>query len=230
MSEKTVDPVNTPILTILKEHGRPTFGLHANKQWHEDPRHLVFSMARYKFVAKMLSGSKNALEIGCGDGFNARIIKQEVKALTLTDIDPLFVADANEHVTREWPYEAFTHDILTGPVPRPAASFDAIYTLDVLEHVEQAREGIFLKNALVSLAPNGIMIVGMPSKESLAFAKPVEVTGHINCKTQPELKALMQQYFHNVFMFSMNDEMVHTGYSKLAHYIFALCCAPKSKG
>ncbi len=227
MAEKTVDPVNTPILSILKEHGRPTFGLHANKQWFEDPRHLVFSMARYKFVAKMLSGSKNALEIGCGDGFNARIIKQEVKALTLVDIDPLFVADAKEHKTAEWPYEAFTHDIVTGgPVP---GTFDAIYTLDVLEHVSADLEGVFLKNAMASLAPNGVMIVGMPSKESLAFAKPVEVTGHINCKTQPELKALMQQYFHNVFMFSMNDEMVHTGYSKLAHYIFALCCAPKAK-
>ena len=33
----------------------------------------------------------------------------------------------------------------------------------------------------------------------------------------------------DVFMFSMNDEVVHTGYSKLAHYIFALCCGAKTK-
>jgi hypothetical protein len=25
-------------------------------------------------------------------------------------------------------------------------------------------------------------------------------------------------------MFSMNDEVVHTGYHKMAHYLFALCC------
>jgi hypothetical protein len=25
-------------------------------------------------------------------------------------------------------------------------------------------------------------------------------------------------------MFSMNDEVVHTGYHKMAHYLFAVCC------
>jgi 2-polyprenyl-3-methyl-5-hydroxy-6-metoxy-1,4-benzoquinol methylase len=224
MSEKTVDPVNAPILTILKEQGRLPLGLHANKQWFEDPRHLMFSMARYKFVAKMLSGSKNVLEIGCGDGFCGRLVRQEVAALTLVDIDPLFVADARERRSPEWNYDAFTHDILTGPVP---GSFDGIYTLDVLEHIPEEREGVFLSNTVASLAPNGVLIVGMPSKEALIYAKPISVTGHINCKTQPDLKALLLRYFTNVFTFSMNDELVHTGYAKLAHYVFALCCGPK---
>jgi len=30
----------------------------------------------------------------------------------------------------------------------------------------------------------------------------------------PEFRALMQKYFHHVFMFSMNDEVVHTGYTR----------------
>ena len=64
----------------------------------------------------------------------------------------------------------------------------------------------------------------MPSKESQAYSKPASVTGHINCKHQMELKELMKKYFTNVFAFSMNDEIVHTGYAKLAHYVFALCC------
>jgi hypothetical protein len=37
------------------------------------------------------------------------------------------------------------------------------------------------------------------------------------------LKRLMLQHFHDVFMFSMNDEVVHTGFHALAHYLFALC-------
>ena len=28
-------------------------------------------------------------------------------------------------------------------------------------------------------------------------------------------------------MYSMNDEVVHTGFSRMAHYLFALCAAPK---
>jgi hypothetical protein len=33
----------------------------------------------------------------------------------------------------------------------------------------------------------------------------------------------MQKYFRNVFMFSMNDEVVHTGYTRLR--ITSLCSA-----
>ena len=33
----------------------------------------------------------------------------------------------------------------------------------------------------------------------------------------------MLRHFHEVFIFSMNDEVVHTGFYPLAHYLFALC-------
>ena len=36
-------------------------------------------------------------------------------------------------------------------------------------------------------------------------------------------------YFNNIYMFSMNDEMVHTGYDAMSHYIFALACNKKQK-
>jgi len=37
----------------------------------------------------------------------------------------------------------------------------------------------------------------------------------------------MENYFHTVLMFSMNDEVVHTGYHKMAQYLFAVCCDQK---
>ena len=37
------------------------------------------------------------------------------------------------------------------------------------------------------------------------------------------LKALFEQHFHNVLLFSMNDEMVHTGFAPMAHYLFVIC-------
>ena len=37
-----------------------------------------------------------------------------------------------------------------------------------------------------------------------------------------EFKRFMQRYFHNVFLFSMNDEVVHTGFYPMAHYLIAL--------
>jgi hypothetical protein len=34
----------------------------------------------------------------------------------------------------------------------------------------------------------------------------------------------MAKFFHHVFIFSMNDEVVHTGFYPMAHYLLALGC------
>jgi hypothetical protein len=99
--------------------------------------------------------------------------------------------------------------------------------VDVLEHILPEAEGVFIGNIAKSLTPEGVCLIGSPSLESQVYASPPSVEGHVNCKTAPDLKKLMQRYFHNVFIFSMNDEVVHTGYHKMAHYLFALCAARK---
>ena len=38
----------------------------------------------------------------------------------------------------------------------------------------------------------------------------------------PRLRALMQRYFRNVFMFGMNDEVLHTGFAPMCHYLWSL--------
>jgi 2-polyprenyl-3-methyl-5-hydroxy-6-metoxy-1,4-benzoquinol methylase len=223
---KTQDPVNQPTLQLAEKMGILRFGVLKNLEWYEDPRRLLFSMARYKFVAKMLSGCTNVLEVGCGDAFCAPIVLQEVGKLTVTDFDPVFIEDARERKLESWAYDARVHDFLTGPLP---GEFDAAYSLDVLEHIEADKERVLLDNVVASLAPNGVMIIGMPSLESQLYASPGSKAGHVNCKSAPELKQLCGSYFDNVFMFSMNDEVVHTGYHKMAHYIMALCCGPRSR-
>ena len=47
-----------------------------------DLRQYFISLARYKFVSKVLNGRKDVLEVGCADGFNSRLVKQSVKNLT----------------------------------------------------------------------------------------------------------------------------------------------------
>ena len=99
--------------------------------------------------------------------------------------------------------------------------------LDVLEHIEPAKEHVFLTNMVKSLSAHGIAVLGMPSLESQAYASPNSKAGHVNCKSLPDFKATMEKYFHTVLMFCMNDEVVHTGYHKMAHYLFAVGCDQK---
>ncbi len=227
MTRHTKDPVNQPNIQFNEERGYISLGLLKSREWIEDPRRLLFSMSRYKFVSKLLSGRKRVLEVGCGDGFNVPIVLQEVEHLTLSDFCEEFICDARKRVTPEWPYDTVVHNFLDGPMDI-ASKFDAAYSLDVLEHISEADEDTFITNVCKVLSNDAAFIVGMPSLESQVYASKGSKLGHINCKTQPALKALMEKYFHSVFMFSMNDEIIHTGYHKMAHYIFALCAHPRS--
>jgi SAM-dependent methyltransferase len=191
--------------------------------WRDDPRHLLFTLSRYKFVAKMMSGLDNVLEVGCSDAFATRLVAQEAKRVVAVDFDPKFIADAKERANEHWPVELRIHDILGAPL---ADKFEGAYSMDVLEHIPQEQEDLFLGNICRSLNFDGRLIIGTPSLESQAFASTASKAGHVNCKSGPELRATLLGHFANVLMFSMNDEVVHTGYQKMSHYLIAVCFGP----
>ncbi|MEQ8607995.1 MAG: class I SAM-dependent methyltransferase [Rhodospirillales bacterium] len=222
-----MEPQYQDCIEIRDTVGFARFGLMSNQVWHDDPKRIVFVLSRYKFVAKLLSGAANVLEVGCGDAFASRIVRQEVKKLTVTDFDPLFIEDAAQIQDPKWPIETKVHDMLCGPVD---GRFDGAYSLDVLEHIEPADERRFLDNLCASLSPEATVIIGMPSLESQAYASPQSREGHVNCKSMPDFKSLMRDYFSSVSMFSMNDEVVHTGFHPMAHYLIALCSGLKKPG
>jgi 2-polyprenyl-3-methyl-5-hydroxy-6-metoxy-1,4-benzoquinol methylase len=209
-----------------KASGLINLGVSASLTWKEDPKRLAFILSRYKFVAKMLKDIDSVAEIGCGDGFASRIVAREVHHFLGIDFDPRFIADAKTTLQDSGQNISFVeHDILAAPIEQ--SSFDAIFSCDVLEHIPYSNEKYFFINSIKSLKENGIFIVGTPSLASQEFASPRSKEGHVNCKSGQELVSTCRQYFNNVFLFSMNDEVLHTGHTEMSHYYFALCLNPK---
>lgn len=224
--QKTVEKQYQAIFELKKKSGLSSLGAMNSQVWNDDPRRLVFTLARYKFVAKMLQGKKNALEIGCGDAFGSRVVRQEVDDLTVIDIDSLFIEDATERDSQKWPLRYAVHNMLSGPY---LGDFEAAYSLDVLEHIDSSKEDTFIQNVIKSLTPDGVVIIGMPSIESQQYASAQSKVGHVNCKSGNDFKKFLSKYFKQVFLFSMNDEVVHTGFYPMAHYLLALCTNPFCK-
>ena len=81
---------------------------------------------------------------------------------------------------------------------------------------------VVIENIVRCLPNDGVLITGTPNKTAGQYASPQSAALHINQKSSDELRTLMQRYFHNVFMFGMNDEVLHTGYAPMCHYIWAL--------
>src|SRR5262249_2285245 len=155
---------------LRKEFGLSSLGLMTNQVWYDDPRRLTFLLARYKFVAKMLSGRKTVGEVGCGDAFGTRIVQQEVGSVTVYDFDPIFIEDVRSRHIDQWPLKAVIHDILSRPLPH---RHEGIYSLDVLEHIASMDEDDYVLNLCRSLTRNGVLIIGTPSAESQLHASPL---------------------------------------------------------
>ena len=84
-----------------------------------------------------------------------------------------------------------------------------------------------MKNIVESLSINGTLIIGMPSLESQVYASEASKLGHVNCKSGSELSEFCKKYFNNVFSFSMNDEVLHTGFFPMSQYIYTMCINKK---
>jgi hypothetical protein len=187
--------------------------------WLADPKRIAFQAARYKFVGKMLAGRHHVLELGCSDGWGARIVRQHVQALDATDADPVAIFEARNAQMDTLPIRFTVLDILKDVPPR---GYDAVYALDLLEHIAPEREAEFLLNVRLT-AP--IAIFGLPSLESQRYASDISRAGHVNCKSGEDLRATLERVWPNVFMFGMNDEVLHTGHFGMCHYLLALCVA-----
>ena len=211
---------------VLATRGRNEFGVSSNTTWELDPKRLSFVLSRYKFVGRMMENLPSVLEIGCGDGFYSRVVRQFVATLDLTDFDPIYVEEAKLQLVDEFSAHCFVHDFISESTDK---KYHGIYGLDVFEHIHPMNEHTFLTNIVESLNDDGVLILGMPSIESQIYASEASQAGHVNCKSGEEFKRLMNKYFANVFVFSMNDEVVHTGFYGMAQYLFAVCCGPINK-
>ena len=156
--QKTKEPQYSICLEVKEKHGTTSLGLMSNQVWYDDPKRMAFVLSRYKFVAKMLGGFEKVLEVGCADGCGSRIVRQQVSELDALGFDPVFILNAKEHnIHRKWQINFYVHDILESSTLN---RYNAVYSLDVLEHIPSEKEDIYFEN---------ICQIGSPTVSSCRF-------------------------------------------------------------
>lgn len=199
-------------------------GRYTTQSYLQDPIRLSFITARYKFCARLLKGKNTVLEIGCGDGFGSGIVAQSVERLICTDINEELLSENTDNMAF---IPNISFEYFDFRISKYNELVDAIYLIDTIEHIYPEEEPGFMKNLTSSINDNGVCIIGTPNKTADQYANNWSREGHVNLKDYQSLMDLSSEYFENVFFFGMNDEVIHTGFPQMSHFIWALCVTPK---
>ena len=187
-----------------------------------DLNRMLIRLARYKFAAKLLQKSDVVLEVGCGTGLGSIFLSQfskEVKGIDVkeSDIKTAEILNKRPNVS----FEVMDFNDETG-------SYDAIVALDVFEHFPLEIGMEFLTKISRRLNRTGIAIIGSPSVYSFPYQSAISQSSHVKCYDGDELKALGASVFDRCLLFSMNDEVVHMGNTKMSWYYFLIGFYPNA--
>ena len=232
--------------------GLPTQSLQASRLWQDDEARLASHLAHYRFIAAVIGVRHDVAEYGCASPTGTRLILRQSRKMTLFDPRPLVVGDLQWRFQDDWRFEARLHDIISKPLSRQA---DSAYCVDFLQYISRDEEDIFVRNLRDSLSrESDFLLIGSPSygaggppgtqhalgadavhgmaaqsnRDNLACqTRTARGQAAIYRRTGAELKALTERFFHNVFMFSMVDDIAQPGMQPNAEHIFALSCGKK---
>ena len=192
-------------------------GPYFSYQLRNTPRRILFALSHYKFAAKMIGEGKQVLEIGCSEGVGTVLLAEFAKRVVALDIDEGAIMEATRNFASE-KVEFLCGDILENTI----GNFDAAVSFDVIEHIYPENEERFLEAISRNLTRTGICIIGTPNQTSDCYANEITRMGHVNLYTWDRLKDSMSCYFEQVFIFSANDEIVHTGFYPMANYLIGV--------
>ncbi|MBN1764838.1 MAG: class I SAM-dependent methyltransferase [Sedimentisphaerales bacterium] len=190
----------------------------------ENLMQMLIRLARYKFMVRQLKKTDTVLEIGCGSGLGACFLAQHCQFVLGLDINAEEIALAQNINRRD--NITFEHaDFFSWTSDH---KYDFIVLLDVIEHMNENLGRNLVEKTSHHLADNGLLVIGTPSCYSYEYQSSYSKAGHIKLYDQKELVALVENHYGRALAFSMNDEMVHTGFAKLAWYYFIIAFNPKN--
>jgi 2-polyprenyl-3-methyl-5-hydroxy-6-metoxy-1,4-benzoquinol methylase len=209
----------------IEKYGPITLPAEYTHYIQDNALQLLVRLARYKFVAKNLKATDRVLEIGSGTGLGAQFLAQHCAFVKGIEFKQDEIARANA-INRRSNIEFIQGDFFDLGTQE---KFETIVNLDVIEHMPQDIGEKLIAKTTKHLSPNGMMIIGTPSIYSFPYQGRRSRAAHIKCYDQQELLKIVDRHYGRTIAFSMNDEVVHTGFSKLAWYYFIIAFYPKGR-
>lgn len=186
------------------------------KNWsnnlYNDPEKLSFILLQYKFAAKMASKNRRILELGCGEGIGVPILSEFALTYTGIDSDEQSIISARRIVKNNR-----CNFIVDNFIGKKYGIYNSIFYFDATEASNLKYEKLFFETIKMNLDENGIFIIGIPNilhKEGYNRIASV----------QQKIIDSMHRLFYNIFIFSLNEGIVHAGLLPTSRYLIIMGC------
>ncbi len=162
-------------------------------------------------------GDERTLDIGCGDGLHTLLLGEKVGHITGIDVNSSFINDARGYARRY--SRKVKADFLDQPLEKigfPENSFDLIFSICVIEHIDNHEE--VLQECLRTLKPGGRIVFTVDTLETITDAALLEKHQNdhhvVRYFRQDNLRVLLAQLGFEVL------ETQNLFRSELAHRLF----------
>lgn len=135
----------------------------------KNPRHLLFTFSRYKFVARLIGEMPKVkvLEIGCNEGIGTSILAEFGHEVRAVDFDEEAIKWAKSNLERQYENMIFYNNNFLGKL---YGKFDVVVSLDVIEHIPKEEEINFFQTIAQNLKESGYCIVWTPNVTASEYA------------------------------------------------------------
>jgi 2-polyprenyl-3-methyl-5-hydroxy-6-metoxy-1,4-benzoquinol methylase len=184
----------------------------------KNPLMTTIKLSRFKFASKLISKKDSLLDIGCGQGLSSIFFSDYCKYVYGVDLLSDFLHHDRKNI------KFIKKNIFQLKKNNFKHKINLITLIDFIEHFNKSQGSLILSKCSKLLEKKGgTLIVGTPSVYSSEYRSKRSRIQHIHEYDGMELKDLCSKYFNRTFLFSMNDEVVHTGFYKLAWFNFVVC-------
>lgn len=165
----------------------------------EDYVIYLMHIATYRFAERYVQG-KRVLDYGCGSGYGSAHVAEVAESVVAVDV----AADAIDYATGQFTRENLSFKVIdpSQPLPFADASFDAVLSFQVFEHVPDPSR--YLAEVRRVLAPGGTLVLATPDRSTrlLPLQRPWN-RWHLHEYSGAELGAKLREHFPRVEVLGM---------------------------
>ena len=177
--------------TTFQASGSQLVTLDAQEGSEDEDDNVVRHMSRYKFAASFIPKGSRLLDCACGSGYGSELLAE--KAGSVLGIDRC--SDAIDYARAH--FDAPNIEFRQGDIGHlkfAQDSFDAVVSLETLEHVPRDVCESYLRNIVQWLKPGGILVCSSPMLRYSNGKPYVTNPYHINELPRDELIQMLEQH------------------------------------